>query len=217
MNNEWRNRWREGRIGFHRDAVHPALERYWPTLAVASDSKVLVPLCGKSLDMRWLAERGHPVLGIELAEEAVAQFVAEGSGEVSRYRHGVFEVCRQGHVELWCGDFFHFHIDQALEVEAFYDRAALIALPEATRQRYAFHLAQLLPPGARGLLISLTRQDGPDKGPPFSVAADEVERLFSPNFELDRQAVSPPDARGFAEEVWTLVRRGPERDAPAGE
>ena len=63
-------------------------------------------------------------------------------------------------MELWCGDFFHFHIEQAAEIGAFYDRAALIALPEATRQRYAFHLAQLVPPGARGLLISLTRDPG---------------------------------------------------------
>ena len=67
MTNEWLERWRDGRIAFHRDAVHPALERYWPDLQ-NQGSKILVPLCGKSLDMRWLAGQGHPVLGIELAE-----------------------------------------------------------------------------------------------------------------------------------------------------
>lgn len=211
MSNEWLQRWKEGRIGFHRDSVHPALEQYWPVLGVVDAGKVLVPLCGKSLDMRWLADRGHPVLGIELAREAVEQFVAEGHGAISRYRQGVFEVYRQGNVEVWCGDFFHFHIEQALEVQAFYDRAALIALPPARRQRYAFHLAQLLPPGARGLLVSLVHGGGPDSGPPYSVETDEVERLFAANFELERLTVTSPDERGWREQVWSMVRRGPGR------
>ncbi|MEC9482770.1 MAG: thiopurine S-methyltransferase, partial [Halomonas sp.] len=154
MTNEWLARWREGRIGFHLSEPHPALERHWSALGGVPGSKVLVPLCGKSLDMRWLAERGHPVLGIELAAEAIEQFLSEGQGAISRYHQGHFHVYRQGSVELWCGDFFHLHIDQAHEIQAFYDRAALIALPPATRQRYAFHLAQLLPPGARGLLVT---------------------------------------------------------------
>lgn len=211
MANEWLERWREGRIGFHRDSTHPALERHWSALGVAPNGKVLVPLCGKSLDMRWLVEQGHPVLGIELSSQAIEQFVAEGTGEVSRYRQGHFEVCRQASVELWHGDFFHFHIDQAHEIQAFYDRAGLIALPPATRQRYAFHLAQLLPPGARGLLISLTHRSGPAKGPPYSVDSEEVQRLLAPNFELTPLEDVPPDERGWRERVWSLVRRGPGR------
>nr|WP_232230282.1 thiopurine S-methyltransferase [Halomonas sp. 1513] len=207
--NEWLSRWREGRIGFHRDAVHPALARFWPTLEVPPGAKVLVPLCGKSLDMRWLAEQGHPVLGIELATDAIEQFLAEGDGEVSRYHAGDFDICRQGSVELWGGDFFHFHIQQAAEVGAFYDRGALIALPQATRQRYAFHLAQLLPPGARGLLISLTRGGGSHAGPPYSVPDDEVRELLEPNFELTHLADGEPEANGFRESAWALKRRGP--------
>ncbi|MDT8895353.1 thiopurine S-methyltransferase [Halomonas sp. I1] len=212
MNEDWRQRWREGRIGFHREAVHPALERHWPELGVGEDARVLVPLCGKSLDMRWLAERGHAVQGIELAETAIEQFLAEGQGEVSRYHHECFAVSRQGRVALWCGDFFHFHIDDAAEIGAFYDRAALIALPEARRQRYAFHLAQLLPPGGRGLLISLTRAPGDTGGPPFEVTADEVHERFSPNFEVTHLEDGDPEpGSGFRESVWHLVRRGPGR------
>jgi len=211
MANEWRERWREGRIGFHRDRPHPALMRHWPMLGARAGTKVLVPLCGKSLDMRWLGQHDHPVLGIELAPEAIEQFVAEGEGMVSRYRQGAFEVCRQGNVELWQGDFFHFHIEQAAEIGAFYDRAALIALPPATRQRYAFHLAQLIPPGARGLLISLTRAPGEEaSGPPFSVPAGEVRELFEPNFRVTHLEDGEPEpGSGFRESVWALVRRGP--------
>lgn len=210
MSSEWLRRWEEGRIGFHRDRVHPALEQYWPTMAVSPANRVLVPLCGKSLDMRWLAEQGYPVLGIELAPQAIEQFLAEGPGEVSRYHHNSFAISRQGSVELWCGDIFHFHIREAAEVGAFYDRGALVALPQAARQRYAFHLAQLLPPGAKGLLVGLTRAPGDHGGPPYTVSHDEVERLFAPNFRLehlDDGMVEP--GSGFREHAWSLVRRGP--------
>ncbi|WP_255303080.1 thiopurine S-methyltransferase [Cobetia sp. 5-11-6-3] len=205
----WLARWAEGRIGFHLPAPHPALERWWPRLDVAPQAKVLVPLCGKSLDMRWLAAQGHPVLGIELARQACEAFVAEGVGDVSRYRLDHFECFRQGPVELWCGDFFHFHIDHVDHLDAFYDRAALIALPESTRQRYAFHLAQLLPPGARGLLISLERDTEREQGPPFHVSEAEIRRLLGANFTLEVLERRAPDDRGLRETVWALVRKGP--------
>ncbi|SHE87928.1 thiopurine S-methyltransferase [Modicisalibacter ilicicola DSM 19980] len=209
MANEWIERWREGRIAFHLPETHPQLERHWSALDIPPGDKVLVPLCGKSLDMRWLADRGHPVLGIEFASEAIEQFVAEGDGEVSRYRQGYFDVWRQGSVEIWCGDFFHLHIDNTREIQAFYDRAALIALQHPARQRYAFHLAQLLPPGAKGLMITITRSILPEKGPPYNVEPEEVRQLFTPNFELELLDVLPADDRGFSEHVWSLVRRGP--------
>lgn len=211
MTSEWLDRWREGRIGFHRHEVHPALVHHWAPLGVRPGTKVLVPLCGKSLDMRWLARHDHPVLGIELAPEAIEQFVAEGVGDVTRYQQGPFSICRQGNVELWCGDFFHFHIDQAAEIGAFYDRAALIALPPATRQRYAFHLAQLVLPGVRGLLITLARAPGDETvGPPYHVSAEEVRELFEPNFQVTHLEDGEPEvASGFRESIWALVRRGP--------
>ncbi|MEG3080348.1 thiopurine S-methyltransferase [Halomonas sp. 5021] len=208
MTDLWRARWQEGRIGFHLPQPHPALTHYWPSLGVPDRAKVLVPLCGKTLDMRWLAEAGHPVLGVELAPEAIEQFLAQSSTSVSRYQQAGFNISRQGNIELWCGDFFHLHIQQASEIGAFYDRAALIALPEATRQRYAFHLAQLTPPGAKGLLVSVAHQ-GEGGGPPYSVPHEEVEALLTPNFRLSLLEETEPDARGITETVWHLVRRGP--------
>lgn len=204
---DWLQRWQQGRIGFHRDSAHPALESHWARLGLPAGAKVLVPLCGKSQDMRWLAARDHAVLGVELSPLAIEQFVAEGDQPALRYRQSGFECTRQGGVELWCGDFFHFHVDHASELAGFYDRAALIALPPATRQRYAHHLAQLLLPGRPGLLVTLTHDD-PERGPPFSVSSAEVDALMSPNFEVT--LCEEGDAEnGVRESVWQLVRRGP--------
>ncbi|MGM8933202.1 class I SAM-dependent methyltransferase [Salinicola halophyticus] len=209
---DWLERWQQGRIGFHREAPHPALSAHWPAIGLEAGARILVPLCGKSRDMRWLAEHGHPVLGIELSPLAIEQFVAQSAQPVLRYRQpesgkSGFDCTRQGNIELWCGDVFRFQVDHATELAGFYDRAALVALPPAARQRYAHHLAQLLLPGGRGLLITLTHDD-PERGPPFSVTHEDVEALMSPNFELTLCDVSPAED-GLTESVWKMVRRGP--------
>ena len=36
-----------------------------------------MPLCGKSLDLLWLAAQGHRVLGVEISPLAVDAFFAE--------------------------------------------------------------------------------------------------------------------------------------------
>ena len=56
-----------------------------------------------------------------------------------------------------------------------YDRAALIALPPAMRQRYAQLLCERLPAHVKVLLITLEFEG--EQGPPFSVYQAEVEQL----------------------------------------
>ncbi len=70
----WHQRWAENQIGFHRDSVHPMLMRYWSTLCPMPDETVLVPLCGKSIDLNWLAEKHEHVIGVELSDIAVRAF-----------------------------------------------------------------------------------------------------------------------------------------------
>ncbi|RKR02659.1 thiopurine S-methyltransferase [Kushneria sinocarnis] len=207
---QWLARWREGRIGFHLAEPHPRLVEYWSCLGLAQGSRILVPLCGKTPDMRWLAAQGHEVIGVELATEALEAFVAESDQPAAHDNDTRFERWQQGAITLYGGDFFHFRPALAGELAGFHDRAALVALPPSTRQRYALHLAHLLPPGAAGLLISLTHAAGPAEGPPYSVDEHEIRRLFDANFRCEWLR-SDEDARGqgMREHLWRLVRRGP--------
>lgn len=66
-----------------------------------------------------------------------------------------------------------------------YDRAALIALPPEMRQRYAAHLAAILPRHCRGLLVTLDYDQAVVAGPPFAVAQDEVQALLARRWQLD--------------------------------
>ena len=133
---------------------------------------MLVPLCGKSVDLWWLAERGHQVVGVELAEQAVCAFFAERGVEPNRCGGSppVFRI-EQPPIELHCGDYFDLDVPPC---DALYDRAALVALPPELRPRYAAHTDKLLRPGADRLLITFEYEQTTVAGPPYSVAADEV-------------------------------------------
>ena len=213
----WHQRWREQRIGFHLPHVNPLLERHWPALGVPDGAGVFVPLCGKSLDMVWLAERGHPVLGVELSPLALEAFCREQGLAPRVEAAGPFRRYQAGRLRLLEGDFFDLTPDDLDGVAGVWDRAALVAFPEEMRPDYARHLAGLLAPGTRMLLVTMDYPPGAMEGPPFRVPAAEVERLFADAFELalveraDRIAENPAlAARGLdrlVEEVWRLERR----------
>ena len=59
--NFWEKRWETGQIGFHLAEVNPLLVRHHHVLPPRA--RVFVPLCGKSLDLVWLAKEGHAVVG----------------------------------------------------------------------------------------------------------------------------------------------------------
>ena len=170
----WHERWAAQQIGFHQSEVNAYLRRHWSSLGLASGSQVLVPLCGKSVDMVWLAEQGHRVLGVELSREAVAAFFEASQLTPTVEKRGVFEVWHVEQLQVWCGDAFALTAGDLADCAAFYDRAALIALPPAMRQRYLAHLQQRLPEAVRGLLITLEYDQALIGGPPFCVPEHEV-------------------------------------------
>ena len=185
----WHNRWANQLIGFHQQQVNPHLQQYWPVLGLAPGARVLVPLCGKSLDMAWLAAQGHGVLGVELSERAVSDFFIEHGLEPQVSQQGEFKVYRSEGIELWCGDFFALTPTDAAGCTGLYDRAAIIALPASMRERYVAHLQALLPSPGQGLLITLDYDQAVTEGPPFAVLDDEVQRLFGAQWQVSSLAV----------------------------
>ncbi|HEK1692202.1 TPA: thiopurine S-methyltransferase [Pseudomonas putida] len=174
----WHRKWADNQIGFHQAQANPYLQRYWPGLGLAAGSRVLVPLCGKSLDLAWLAGQGYRVRGIELSRRAVEDFFLEQGMQAQVRQQGAFEVWCSGEVELWCGDFFALRAEDVADCVGLYDRAALIALPAQMRERYMGLLSQILPVGS-GLLVTLDYEQKLLAGPPFSVADEEVRRGFA--------------------------------------
>ncbi|HYQ17460.1 MAG TPA: thiopurine S-methyltransferase [Polyangiaceae bacterium] len=172
----WLERWKEGRIGFHQPEGNARLAEHHPRV-LGETIRVLVPLCGKSADLEWLAVQGHEVVGIELSELAARAFFSERNIEPERSEQAPFVAYRHGAVTILVGDFFAATPEHTGYCDGAYDRAALIALPAELRARYAQHLPTLLAPKARLLLVTLDYDA--EGGPPFRVSPAEVTERYA--------------------------------------
>jgi len=184
----WLERWEREETGFHQHDINPYLRRYWPELHLEGDRAVFVPLCGKSLDMLWLRDQGHPVVGVELSAIAVQAFFGENGYVPQHQAQGKFDRCEAGGIGILCGDLFDLGSDDLKDVGAVYDRASLIALPPEMRERYVRHLAGILPPATQILLVTVDYPQAEMQGPPFSVSAAEVEALFRDHAEVQMRS-----------------------------
>ncbi len=216
----WLARWEEGRIGFHREQPQGWLVAHAARLLPRGDERVLVPLCGKSVDLAWLARRGHAVVGVELSPRAIRDFFAEQALPATNRpapRGAPFEVTAHGTLELWCGDFFALDPARDGPFAALHDRAAMIALPLPLRRRYAERCGELLSPNGRMLLVTLEYEQRRMAGPPFSVEPDEVRELFGRHGALEELGAKSlideePHFRergldAVRERAWLLTRR----------
>ncbi|EKN45444.1 MULTISPECIES: thiopurine S-methyltransferase [Pseudomonas syringae group] len=188
----WRQRWTAGQIGFHQADVNQDLRKLWPELELEKGARVLVPLCGKSHDMSWLVEQGFQVVGVELSQTAVEGYFAEHRLEPQVTQRGGFTLYSAPGIDIWCGDFFALTAEDIGVCAAFYDRAAMIALPSDMRERYVRQLEQLMPPVCRGLLITLDYDQAELDGPPFSVSHEWLQAHVSAHWNVTR--VSERDA-----------------------
>lgn len=209
----WLERWREGQTNFHQTRVTPPLERYWPLLSVPRGSRVLVPLCGKSLDMRWLADQGLRVLGVELSPLAVEQFFEEQGLAPTVHDSPAGRHYAAGDIEIICGDIFALDARTLASCRGVFDRAALIALPPDMRAPYVRHIYRQLPDDYAGLLITLDYPQQQMDGPPFSVDDIEVKTLYGPHtaaelvYRRDTLEKEPKFAERGLTRLETLVYR----------
>ena len=180
----WQQRWQENKIGFHLDSVNPLLIKYLEKLQLGPGEQIFVPLCGKSLDLVWLAEQGYRVLGIELSQRAVDAFFAENNLNPFMVKKGHLTFYQAGLITLVCGDFYQLTASQMVNVAAVYDRASYVALPEKMRPKYAEHLNTICAKQPR-LVVTLNYDQLQMAGPPFAVAESELKTVYGPNFNVE--------------------------------
>ncbi len=208
MTSRWHESWREGRTAFHQDDVNGDLLAYEEAFLAGGPHRVLVPLCGKTVDLIWLAERGHDAVGVEFVPQAADAFFAEQGLKPETSQDGAIRVLRAGGITILNGDFFA--VTQALagRIDRIWDRAALVALPTDVRIRYAKHIRSLAEPGARLLLNTFEYDESKMDGPPFSIRDSEVrEHYSSADIELLSEADVIDKAPRFRErghDYWTM-------------
>jgi thiopurine S-methyltransferase len=182
----WIGRWERSETGWHQTEVEPRLQEYFVEL---SPTRVFVPLCGKSLDLLWLASQGHYVIGIELSSLACETFFNENQIKYEVFQSDSFKCYQSTQITLFNGDFFNFKSSNLGKIGAVYDRAALIALPSDLRVQYARHMVNLIRSSANSfgfkfLQIVLQRTPHDINGPPFSISRSELKALYGSSFHI---------------------------------
>lgn len=173
----WATRWQEGKTAFHEGAPNAYLVAHHGWLADCR--RVLVPLCGKSEDLAFLASKGHEVIGIELVEDAVKQFFDAHAIAPKRETDGALVIYRADSITLIVGDVFTVTPAHVGAIDGIFDRAALVALPPEMRERYVAQLRTLAPAARREVLVSIEYPEGAHPGPPFCVGEPEVRKHFA--------------------------------------
>lgn len=204
----WHEKWEKNEIAFHNDDVNRMLAAHFHTLALADKARVFLPLCGKTRDMDWLLCKGHKVVGAELSEIAIEQLFKDLDVQPTVTQTGPFVLYSAPDIDVFVGDIFDLTSTMLGRVDAVYDRAALVALPEDLRTRYAAQMIALAE-GAPQFLISFDYDQSVMKGPPFSVVEGEIRKLYGTRYDISLAASAevPGRLKGIAEAleiVWLL-------------
>ena len=181
----WQEKWERGETGFHEARANPFLTRHFGALDLPVGARIFVPLCGMSQDMVWLAGQGYRVIGCELSEIAVEQFFSDLGVTPDVVQVGTLRRFSAGAISIFAGNIFDLTPDALDPVEAIYDRAALIALPEDLRRAYVAHLLALTG-SVPELLVTLAYDQSCLKGPPFSVDEGFVREAYGEAYEIRR-------------------------------
>jgi len=170
----WEERWKNGQTGWRRTpgASYQSSMEWLKEIGFCTVNKsVLVPLCGDSPVIQFLAEAGFQVYANDWSHSACEQLRC------------ILRAKSLGHkVELFEGDFYD-HIAQipANSIDLVWDRGAFVAVPPDTRDAYAKAIAPVVRPGGCIFLNSVYKPlELRETGPPYHVTDSDIEKRFSP-------------------------------------
>lgn len=181
----WQDKWATQQIAFHLDDVNPVLLKHYSALNLKQGQRVFVPLCGKTLDMVWLAQQGLDVLGCELVEPAVEQFFHALNVPPHIKQVGALKQYSANNITIFVGNIFDLTHELMGEIHGIYDRGAYVALPQDMRKKYAKHTLSITDDANR-LLVVFEYDQSKMNGPPFAISEQEVDEAFGQSQAIKR-------------------------------
>lgn len=232
---QWNQRWEKNALGWHKAEYHNFLTTYYDqwmkdcaTLNDEPKYRTLVPLCGKTLDMLFLKEKGHDTIGGEAVRKAIEEFATENKltltqrdpstlSETCAKTFVVHQISQSEHslpIQIFQGDFFLLRDAASKDLGMFssiYDRASLTALDLVDRVKYADILHSVLVPQGKILLIVPEYPQDHMQGPPWSVPEEHVRALFDAKRflveYLDSVPSPRPNLKEMVEKVYMITKR----------
>jgi thiopurine S-methyltransferase len=189
LQNTWQDKWRRNDIAFHQPQVNPLLQQYLPSLKLRPGDQVLVPLCGKSVDMDWFIQQGLSVIGVEVSAVAIADYFAALAIIPKQQAQGNFMRWHFEQRQILCGDIFDLRLKDLNKIKLVYDCAALTALPPQLRILYVAHLRRTLPASNQILLMTVESSETSlsplDTLPSAQRIDSEVSALYQKEYQIE--------------------------------
>lgn len=183
-NNFWLERWENREIGFNQNEVNDYMVKYFEQLNLKNGSKVLVPLCGKTIDISWLLSQGCIVIGIELSKAAVIELF-DGLDIVATVSSvGELILYSADNLNVFVGDIFKVTSEMLGDIDAIYDRAAIVALTKDLRVEYTAHL-RAITNNAPQLLLCFEYDQSLMNRTPYSVDEAEVKSHYAEHYDIE--------------------------------
>jgi SAM-dependent methyltransferase len=155
-------------------------------------TRVLVPGCGSAWDVRFLADSGCDVLGIDFSAEAVTAAHAILGPHAARVREAdVFAPITEAPFDI------------------VYERAFLCALPRRLWTSWGARMAELVGSGGTLAGYFFIEPAAAEHGPPYALVDDaELRALLEPAFvRIDEAPASASIAVFAGRERWQRWRR----------
>ena len=187
----WEELWDKNQTGWQGTHPNENLEKLFLDLVPSDQSTegktVFVPLCGKTLDMRWLYDKGFTVIGVEAVEKAVLEFFEEQKLEYKVEKVGAFDVytSKNEKIKIFQGNLFDFSEDLVGKFDHFWDRGSLVAIDKNTREQYRELFTSVMKPGSNGLLEVFEYDSKLNSDQPFPLFITDLKNVFLSSFELE--------------------------------
>jgi thiopurine S-methyltransferase len=207
----WHQKWQRGEIAFHQSQANALLVAHFTKLNLTNGNRVFLPLCGKTLDIAWLLASGYRVVGAELSEIAINELFQSLNLKPEVIQIETLMHYSAADIDIYVGDIFDLSSQTLGLLDAIYDRAALVALPDEIRKKYASHLTNITN-AAPQLVITYEYNQALIDGPPFSVCEEEIKQCYGAAYSMT--ALETKDVEGgmkgkaaSTETAWLLQKK----------
>jgi len=183
----WDTKWKNNQSWWHLNGPNASLVNHFSHITKCKNpARILVPLCGKAVDMKWMYDLGHSVVGIEGIAEPIIQFFTEQKLEYHKEVIGTSPCysTEDGRLKIIHSDLFSIDPELCGKFDAVWDRGSLVAIYQEDREKYAELIKKILAEDFSYLVATMVYDQSQFPGPPRSVPVEEIKTLFGDKCDI---------------------------------
>lgn len=172
----WHQAWEDGRTRFHLSEYNTNLVKFFPSYSFKQKNSCLVPLCGKTLDMHFLADHFENVVGVDIVKMPLEQFFSDH--QINSHEEPKNKSINGRNITLYERDFLNDNLAELKQFDFIYDRASLVAIEPKLRPKYVQQIKNFFHQDTILHLATFEREIH-GGGPPYDLTPDEVREYFN--------------------------------------